>query len=314
MMRISARTYQRWRNNAHDGRRDARHDPPNKLSERERQKLLEIANSPRYSDLPPSKIVPLLADTGRYVASESTFYRVLRKAGQLKHRHACSPPRGGKPRALLATGPNQVYSWDITYLSTRVKGMFFYLYMVMDVYSGKIVGWQVHHCERSELAADMMTDICLREGMRRDRVTLHSDNGGAMKGAAFTATLHKLGVSISRSRPGTTADNAYSESLFKTLKYVSDYPQGGFEDMRQARRWVWKFVDWYNEKHLHSGIKFVTPSQRHRGEDREILSGRDRVYGEARRKNPVRWSGKTRNWSPIEKVWLNPEERKDRAA
>ena len=115
--------------------------------------------------MPPSKIVPLLADSGQYLASESTFYKVLREKGQLSHRHKSKPRTGGKPRSLLATGPNQVYSWDITYLPTTVTGMFFYLYMVMDIYSRKIVGWQVHQRESSELAADLMTDICLREGV-----------------------------------------------------------------------------------------------------------------------------------------------------
>ena len=292
----------------------ARREPPNKLSEEERQKLLEVANRPEYEDLPPSKIVPLLADKGQYLASESTFYKVLREEGQLRHRHRSKPQTGARPRGLLASGPNCVYSWDITWLPTRVSGMFFYLYMVMDVYSRKIVGWQVHRRESSEFAADMMTDIYLREGVERGEVTLHSDNGGAMKGAALLATLQKLGVVRSTSRPGVSSDNAYSESLFRTLKYVPYYPQRPFEDILEARRWVEGFVNWYNDVHLHSGIKFVTPSQRPAGLDREILSRRDEAYREAKRKNPLRWSGQTRNWSPIEEVWLNPDQRKDKAA
>ena len=316
MMGINARTYQRWSrpDNTHDGRPGARREPPNKLGEEERRKLLEAANSPEYEDLPPSKIVPLLADKGQYLASESTFYKVLREKGQLSHRHKSKPRTGGKPRSLLATGPNCVYSWDITYLPTTVTGMFFYLYMVMDIYSRKIVGWQVHRRESSELAADLMTDICLREGVVRDQVTLHSDNGGAMKGATLLATLQKLGVVRSASRPGVSSDNAYSESLFRTLKYVPYYPQEPFEDIVEARRWVEGFVGWYNDVHLHSGIRFVTPSQRHAGLDKEILSRRNEVYREAKRKNPLRWSRQTRNWSPIEEVWLNPDQRKDKAA
>jgi len=316
MMGISPRTYQRWQrsDNTHDGRLDALHEPPNKLGEEEKEKILEIVNRPEYADLPPSKIVPLLADSGQYVASESTFYKVLREKGQLSHRHRSKPGARGKPRGLLATGPNQVYSWDITYLPTTVTGMFFYLYMVMDIYSRKIVGWQVRQRESSELAADLMTDICLREGVGQNQVTLHSDNGGAMKGATLLATLQKLGVVRSTSRPGVSSDNAYSESLFRTLKYVPYYPQRPFEDIVEARRWVEGFVDWYNEVHLHSGIRFVTPSQRHEGLDKEILSRRDEVYKKARTKNPVRWSGKTRNWSPVEEVWLNPDHRKDKAA
>ena len=255
-----------------------------------------------------------LADSGRYIASESTFYRVLREKGQMTHRHRSKPPSGSKPRGLLAAGPNCVYIWDITYLPTRVRGMFFYLYMVMDVYSRKIVGWQVYKRESSELAADLMTDICITEGIKRDQVTLHSDNGGAMKGATLLATLEKLGVIRSTSRPGVSSDNVYSESLFRTLKYVPYYPDRPFEDILEARRWVERFVGWYNDVHLHSGIRFVTPSQRHGGLDREILSKRDEVYREAKRKNPLRWSGQTRNWSPVGEVWLNPDQRKDKAA
>ncbi len=316
MMGINARTYQRWSrpDNTHDGRPGARREPSNKLGKEERRKLLEAANSPEYEDLPPSKIVPLLADKGQYLASESTFYKVLREKGQLSHRHKSKPRTGGKPRSLLATGPNCVYSWDITYLPTTVTGMFFYLYMVMDIYSRKIVGWQVHRRESSELAADLMTDICLREGVVRGEVTLHSDNGGAMKGATLLATLQKLGVVRSASRPGVSSDNAYSESLFRTLKYVPYYPQEPFEDIVEARRWVEGFVGWYNDVHLHSGIRFVTPSQRHAGLDKEILSRRNEVYREAKRKNPLRWSRQTRNWSPIGEVWLNPDQRKDKAA
>ncbi len=311
MMGISPRTYQRWQkpDNTHDGRQDARHEPANKLSEEEEEKILRVANSPRYADLPPSKIVPLLADSGQYLASESTFYNVLKKKGQLSHRHRSKPRTTSKPRGLLAGGPDQIYSWDITYLPTTVGGMFFYLYMVMDIYSRKIMGWQVHRRETSEFAADMMTDICIREGVKRDQVTLHSDNGGAMKGATLLATLQKLGVIRSTSRPGVSSDNAYSESLFRTLKYVPYYPQRPFEDIVEARRWVEGFVGWYNEIHLHSGIKFVTPSQRHEGLDKEILSKRDKVYKEAKRKNPIRWSRQTRNWLPVEEVWLNPDQR-----
>ena len=311
MMGISPRTYQRWQkpDNTHDGRQDARHEPANKLSEEEEEKILRVANSPRYADLPPSKIVPLLADSGQYLASESTFYNVLKKKGQLSHRHRSKPRTTSKPRGLLAGGPDQIYSWDITYLPTTVGGIFFYLYMVMDIYSRKIMGWQVHRRETSEFAADMMTDICIREGVKRDQVTLHSDNGGAMKGATLLATLQKLGVIRSTSRPGVSSDNAYSESLFRTLKYVPYYPQRPFEDIVEARRWVEGFVGWYNEIHLHSGIKFVTPSQRHEGLDKEILSKRDKVYKEAKRKNPIRWSRQTRNWLPVEEVWLNPDQR-----
>ena len=308
---ISVRTLQRWKepDNAHDGRTEARHEPANKLSEEEREEIVKVSNSPGYSDMSPCKIVPLLADSGRYIASESSFYRVLREHGQMAHRHSSKPRSKKKPKELKAQGPNQIYSWDITWIPSRISGMYFYLYMVMDIYSRKIVGWQVYEKESSALAADLMTDICQREGVAPDQVTLHSDNGGAMRGETLLVTLQRLGVIPSFSRSGVSSDNAYSESLFRTMKYVPYYPQKGFEDIVGARRWVEEFVRWYNTEHLHSAIKFVTPEQRHEGLDGEILSRRAGVYEQARAKNPSRWSGKTRDWSEIREVFLNPNNR-----
>jgi putative transposase len=297
--------------NHHDGRTDALHAPKNKLTELERQRLIKVANAPEFSSLPPSKIVPKLADKGQYLASESTFYRILKAVNQLKHREKSKPARKViKPKALKANSPNQVYTWDITYLPTQVKGVFFYLYLVLDVYSRKIVGWQVHNEELSALAADLITDICYREGVLEQQVTLHSDNGSPMKGATMLATLQELGVVPSFSRPSVSNDNPYSESLFRTLKYRPEYPEQRFENLSAGRQWVKSFVGWYNKEHLHSGIKFVTPAQRHTGEDVAILINRKNVYQKAKSAHPERWSGKARNWDYIDEVNLNPEKSK----
>ena len=317
VMTISARTYQRWSDSLdkEDGRLTAKHEPANKLTELERQRMIKIANEPEYADLSPSKIVPMLADEGRYIASESSFYRVLKAAKQLSHRHRSKPTRQiKKPRALTATAPNQLYSWDITYLPTAVRGLFFYLYLVMDIYSRKVVGWQVYEAESNALAADLMTDICQRERVAPGQVILHSDNGSPMKGASLLATLQSLGVIPSYSRPSVSNDNPYSESLFRTLKYRSEYPEHGFSDLQGARTWVTGFVHWYNTQHLHSAIKLVTPQQRHCGDDTEILANRKRVYQQAKVTNPIRWSGKIRNWDPITEVHLNPEKKENEAA
>jgi len=313
VIELNPKTLQRWMkpDNHQDGRIEARHTPKNKLTELERQRLIKVANSSEFSSLPPSKIVPKLADKGQYIASESTFYRVLKEELQLKHRDKSKPARKvSKPKALTATGPNQVYTWDITYLPTQVKGVFFYLYLVVDIYSRKIVGWQVHNEELSALAADLITDICYREGITKQQVTLHSDNGSPMKGATMLATLQELGVVPSFSRPSVSNDNPYSESLFRTLKYRPEYPEQRFESISAGRKWVKDFVDWYNNEHLHSGIKFVTPAQRHAGEDVAILINRKQVYLKAKRKHPERWSGETRNWDHINEVNLNPEKSK----
>ena len=266
-----------------------------------------------------NKIVPKLADEGRYIASESSFYRVLKAENQLRHRQRSTPASARKkPRALTATAPNQLYSWDITYLPTRVRGLFFYLYLVMDIYSRKIVGWQVYEEESSALAADLMTDICHREGVKPHQVTLHSDNGSPMKGATMLATLQALGVVPSFSRPSVSNDNPYSESLFRTLKYRPEYPAHAFADLPAARSWVQGFVDWYNGEHLHSAIGFVTPEQRHTGEDVAILARRKQVYLAAQSENPERWSGDIRNWDHVKEVQLNPDkqatERKENKA
>ena len=180
----------------------------------------------------------------------------------------------------------------------------------MDVFSRKIVGWQVYEEESSALAADLMTDICQREGIARNQVTLHSDNGSPMKGATMLATLQQLGVIPSFSRPSVSNDNPYSESLFRTLKYRPDCPEQPFANLQAARGWVQGFVDWYNHEHLHSAINFVTPEQRHSGEDSVILAQRQQVYLNAQSKNPDRWSSDIRNWEPISVVYLNPEKPK----
>jgi putative transposase len=309
---LSERTLQRWKNDQAGGcgdRRPARVQMPrNRLSELERQRLLAIANSAEFGHLPPSQIVPRLVDRGQYVACESTFYRVLKAENQLRHRRAERLPKPrSKPRALYATAPVELFSWDITYLPTQVKGIYFYLYLFMDIFSRKIVGWQVYETESSELASEVMRDICDRENIARNQVVLHSDNGAPMKGATMLATLQALGVMPSFSRPAVSNDNPYSESVFKTMKYRPTYPQRPFENLLVARQWVGTFVHWYNEEHRHSAIGFVTPAQRHAGLDAALLRKRAEVYEAAKVRHPERWSGATRNWQLVTIVHLNPE-------
>ncbi len=314
---LAARTVQRWvdagKNALHLGDRrtsDQRlHNcPPNKLSDAERLAALAVLNSEEFKDLPPSQIVPRLADKGLYVASESTLYRLLRQAGQLAHRRLERvPQKRSKPRALVATRPDQIYCWDITYLPTQVRGLFFYLYLFVDIFSRKVVGWQVFDGESAEKAAALLEDICRRQGISANQITVHSDNGGPMKGETMLATMQRLGVAHSRSRPAVSNDNPYAESLFKTLKYRAQLPLKPFADLLQARRWVTELVHWYNEQHRHSAISFVTPAQRHAQTDEALLHARAAVYEKARQKHPARWSGNTRNWTFIDEVHLNPD-------
>jgi putative transposase len=309
---LSERTLQRWRDSDEVGcdRRQLRqYQPPHRLTEAERSKLLAVANSDEFGHLPPSQIVPRLADQGRYLASESTFYRVLRAAKQMAHRRSERPAQShSKPRAICATAPNQLYSWDITYLPSVVRGQFFYLYLFLDIFSRKIVGWQVYEEESSALASDVLRDLCHREQVQPKQVILHSDNGSPMRGATLLATLQRLGVMPSFSRPAVSNDNPYSESLFKTLKYHPKYPLKPFADTAAAREWVAALVEWYNHEHRHSAIRFVTPAQRHNGLDEKLLERRTAVYEAARAQHPQRWSGSIRNWQRIHSVHLNPDQ------
>jgi putative transposase len=305
---IAARTLSRWRaaGGGEDRRQGPGTPPAHKLDDDERQRVLDTANSVAFRDLSPRQIVPLLADRGQYVASESTFYRVLRAAGQLAHRSHARPARAHKPPEHVARGPNEVWSWDITYLRSSVRGAFFYLYLVVDVYSRKIVGWQVYAEESATLAAQLVQAAMSQEHVDPGRLVLHADNGGPMKGSTMLATLQRLGVVASFSRPSVSDDNPFAEALFRTLKYRPGYPRKPFGSLEAARAWVEGFVAWYNGEHLHSGIRYVTPDDRHAGRDKGILARRHDVYTRAHKRTPRRWTGPTRNWSPIGAVYLNP--------
>lgn len=312
---LKARTLQRWRRQGVQGGEDRRQGPEtvpaNKLTLVEQNVVLETANSQQYRDLSPKQIVPQLADQGIYVASESTFYRLLRAAKQMAHRLRTKPATSRKPKERAATGPNQVWCWDITYLPGPVRGTFFFLYLILDVWSRKIVGARVYAEENSECAADLFCQTSLRLGVDPRGLVLHSDNGGPMKGSTMLSTLQRLGVVPSFSRPSVSDDNPYVEALFRTLKYAPEYPGRPFSSLEEAQRWVQDFVRWYNTRHLHSAIRYVTPEQRHCGQDEAILANRERVYEEARSRNPERWSRSIRDWSPVGEVSLNPDRKRD---
>lgn len=311
---LSARTVQRWRQapEAGDQRRGPCSEPANKLSEHERRKVLETLHEPRFRDLPPEQLVAALADEDTYLCSPSTMYRYLRMEGEMTHRDSTRPAVHRRPREFVATGPQQVVSWDITYLRSPVRGVYYYLYLFTDVWSRKCLGGEIHRNECPELAARIFERICEKEGLDPEGMVLHSDNGNPMKGSTMLATLQRLGVVASFSRPRVSDDNPFSESLFRTMKYRPEYPySGAFESLEDARQWVEIFIRWYNHEHRHSEIGFVTPAERHDGRDRAILRNRRRVYEEARRRHPERWSGPARKWKRPETVTLNPEKKKN---
>jgi transposase InsO family protein len=198
-----------------------------------------------------------------------------------------------------------VWSWDITYLPGPLRGLFFYLYLIVDLYSRKIVGWEVHEQESAAHAAALVQRAVLAEGdLQRPRV-LHADNGSPQRGSTLLATLQALGITPSYSRPRGWDGNAVSRALFGTCKYRPDYRAGGFESLQAARQWGLRFVHWYNHEHRHSAIRFVTPHQRHSGQEQALLAERQALYHQAKARHPRRWSGAIRNWTPIRAVTLN---------
>ena len=314
---IDPATYRRWHCAGQivaDRRATAkRPEPGNKLSVQEREMILLTCHLPEFQSLPPSQIVPTLADQGLFLASESSFYRLLREAdeqhdrGRAKARH-----KRAKPDEYKTTGPNQCWTWDVTWLKSPVNGLFYYLYMMVDVFSRKITAWEVHETECGELAAQLMRRGVMSEGCAATLQCLHADNGAIQKSSTLRATLEWLGVEPSYSRPRVSNDNSFSEALFRTTKYRPNFPGEGFKSLEAARLWCAEFVHWYNEEHKHSAIKFVTPGQRHRGEDIQILAERDGVYRQAKSANPSRWSGTTRNWERPKTMTLNPDISKEK--
>jgi putative transposase len=312
---IELRTLQRWKAHdgltAGDGRPHAvRPMPSHALSPAERAQLLAVANEPRFAAVPPARIVPMLADEGVYLASESSFSRVLREHGQNVHRGRAKAPKASRPPTThIATAAREVWCWDMSYLPAVVMGRWFHLYLILDLYSRKIVGWEVHDTDDSEHAVHLVRRTALAEGIATmaAKPVLHGDNGSTLKATTVLAMLNWLGVKPSYSRPRVSDDNAYAESLFRTAKYRPEFPAKGFADLDEARAWAAGFVRWYNHDHRHSGIRYVSPAQRHAGEDHAILAARHALYTRAQALNPARWSGSTRNWSPIGPVTLNPE-------
>jgi putative transposase len=309
-LNISVRTYERWVSEGgikEDQRPLAiRPQPKNKLTKEEKEEILEVVKKEEFADLPPTQIVPRLADQNIYIASESSFYRVLREQNMQNHRGRSKRPERKLPESHLATAPNQVWTWDITWLKGPVKGLFYRLYLIIDLFSRKIVGWEIWETEEAKYAEELVKKAVVSEKIQGRPLVLHSDNGSPMKAATFQVLLEKLGIQSSYSRPRVSNDNPYSEAMFRTLKYRPEYPYRGFKTLETAREWSLKFVHWYNCIHLHSGINFVMPEQCHTGSYVEVLKNRKEVYEQAKQRRPERWSGSTRDWTPHESVALNP--------
>jgi putative transposase len=265
--------------------------PPLGLSIAERERILATLNSPRFADATPYTVWAELLDEGTYLASVRTFYRVLAGAGLVRERRAqLVHPAHVKPE-LIATAPNQVWSWDITRLRSTLKWRFFYLYVLLDIFSRYVVGWLIAGAENAGLAATLIEDTCDRHGIDRGALTLHSDRGSPMRAKSTAELLVDLGVAASFSRPRVSNDNPYSEAQFKTLKYRPDFPER-FESIEHARLHLREFFAWYNEAHRHCGIGLMTPAMVHFGRSGAIDEHRRRVLQAAYAAHPERFKGR----------------------
>jgi transposase InsO family protein len=311
LLGLSARTVQRWQRapKIDDSRAGPRTAPTHKLTDEEKDRIVQLVNEPEYRNLSPEQAIAKLADAGIYVCSERSLRRVLAERRLDRYRQRSKPAVAqNKPRQYAAREPLRVLSWDITYLrSSTIRGSYFYLYLFLDIWSRRIVGCAVHETQSAELAADVLRSLCDEHDLETEKLVVHSDNGAPMKGCTMLALMQSLSITASFSRPSVSDDNAFAEALFRHLKYAPSYPSKGFASLDEARDWVSRFVTWYNTQHLHSSIGLVTPDDRHHGRDIPILENRRSVYAAAQTRHPRRWTGTRRRWSRPAIVTLNPE-------
>ena len=289
-----------------DGIPPERPRPPLALSAEEEQRVLDTLHSERFIDCSPYQIYAALLDDGDYLCSIRTFYRILERHEELRERrNQRRHPHYTKPE-LLATAPNQVWSWDITKLKGPAKWTYFHLYVIIDIFSRCVVGWMVVHRESTELAKRLISETCDRQAIQEMQLTLHADRGSSMTSKGVAHLLADLGVTKTHSRPHVSNDNPYSEAQFKTLKYRPDFPAqfGAIED---ARAFCRRFFDWYNHDHYHSGIALLTPASVHHGQAAKVVNNRNRVLQVAFERNPQRFNNRQPTAHPVpEAAWINP--------
>jgi len=282
-----------------------RRSHPRALSAEERQEALDVMHSKHFVDMAPMEIYATLLDEGRYICSVRTLYRLLSEQGELgERRNQLRHPSYTKPE-LLATGPNQVWSWDITKLKGPVKWTYYYLYVILDIFSRFVVGWMVAHRETSNLAKRLIEASCRSQSIVRGQLTVHADRGSSMKSKVVAQLLADLGVTKTHSRPHVCDDNPYSESQFKTLKYRPAFPKR-FGCIEDARAFCRDFFIWYNTEHRHSGIGLMTPEMVHYGKSSAVWESRREVLLSAAEAHPERFVRKI----PVppalpEAVWIN---------
>jgi putative transposase len=276
------------------------------LSEPERQEVLDVLHSEPFSDLPPTQVYPILLEEGRYLCSVRTMYRLLAQQNEVRERRpVASHPVYAKPE-LLATAPNQVWSWDITKLKGPVTWTYFYLYVILDIFSRYVVGWMVAPRESAALAKRLIEDTCRKQSIAQGQLTIHADRGSSMKSKLVAELLADLGVTKSHSRPSVSNDNPFSESQFKTLKYRPEFPDR-FGCVQDARAFCGPFFGWYNTDHHHGGIGFYTPADVHYGRVVVLRARRQAALDAAYQRHPERFVRHRPQAScPPASVWINP--------
>jgi putative transposase len=276
------------------------------LSTAERQKVLSVLQSERFMDASPRQVWATLLDEGTYLCSVSTMYRLLRQEGQLKERRRQRRVGSYKKPELLATGANQVWSWDITKLKGPLKWRYYYLYVILDIYSRYVVGWMVAERECQSLAQCLIEETCSKQGILPGQLTIHADRGSSMTSKSVALLLSDLGVEKTHSRPHTSNDNPFSEAQFKTVKYCPDFPER-FGCLVDARRFCEGFFGWYNAQHHHTGIALLTPEVVHYGRAEAVLAARQATLLRAFAAHPERFGSKLPQLPSLpEAVWINP--------
>ncbi len=268
--------------------------------------MRDLLDSERFQDLAPRQVYATLLDEGTYLCSVSTMYRILREHGEVRERRRQRiHPVYTRPE-LLATAPNQVWSWDITWLKGPARWQHFYLYAILDIFSRFVTGWMIAEREGGDLAEHLIAQSCQKQAVQRDQLILHADRGAPMKSAPVANLLEQLGVTKSHSRPHTANDNAFSEAQFKTLKYRPDYPQR-FDSIEHARKWARDFFNWYNHQHRHNSLGLMTPATLHAGLADDLSAQRQEVLQAAYQTHPERFvAGKPKPPCVPDAVWINP--------
>ena len=279
---------------------------PRTFSQAEKINIRQELNSERFQDHTPREVYATLMDEGQYLCSWRSMYRILAENDEVRERrNQLRHPNYAKPE-LLATGPNQLWSWDITKLLGPSKWTYYYLYVIMDVFSRYVVGWMIAERETAALAEELIAETCVRQGIQPNQLTIHADRGSSMISKSVAFLLADLGVTKTHSRPRVSNDNAYSEAHFKTLKYRPDFPNR-FGSQLDARAWASRFFDWYNQKHHHSGLALLTPADVHHHRTQVVLQKRQVVLQEAYKKTPQRFvKGLPFPPQPPHAVWINP--------